>query len=575
MIYECSQLKSGIDFAIITIREDEYRAVLSRFKPVDKTSKPKRYAIGTIATDTGGHYRFAVARCHDQGNGAALNVARDLIQYLDPSWLVLVGIAGAVPSDDFSLGDVVCATRVHDYCVQAAMPDGSTQFASKGGPLQVQVEELLSNLPFLEETDFPDWNSSKSIGMPKPRVTLPTEADARVYGSDAWKRKVCETLATHFPAGKRPRRPLATSRPVASNDALMKNPAIMHQWLDAARDLAAVEMELAGVYAAARQPDREYPILAIRGISDVVGFKRDNIWTKYACESAAAFTRAIIISGNIIDARPGVFDQGLASDQALAKQQRVIFCRNAFTTPCVSEVNLQQLVDAMEDVDRALATGTVIDRKGRQLEKLPPANYSTDEAKAAISLVRATMQQVRIDTDCLRDLLLRIFGTAGGGMLLNAARELADQKRVGELHELFQAFDRIDDLRNRVLTSFNKLLPAADQFASIPLSSDRAREPISWPSLIKCLRGYEYNAKGLCNPSETSSWKRLNRRRLNLIDKEVDRGLTAEEATELCALQKDADAYLDIVAPLPFEIFEKLRECAKEDGLDVSFLKEE
>ncbi|MGO9471286.1 MAG: hypothetical protein ACLQVF_44920 [Isosphaeraceae bacterium] len=122
MNYKCQDIKGIIDFAIITIKEDEYRAVLDRFKPKDKTTEPKIYAIGTIATKTGGHYRFAVARCHDQGNGVAQSVARDLIEYLDPNWLLLVGIAGAVPSGDFSLGDVVCATDVHNYCVQAALP---------------------------------------------------------------------------------------------------------------------------------------------------------------------------------------------------------------------------------------------------------------------------------------------------------------------------------------------------------------------------------------------------------------------------------------------------------------------
>jgi len=83
------------------------------------------------------------------------------------------------------------------------------------------------------------------------------------------------------------------------------------------------------------------------------------------------------------------------------------------------------------------------------------------------------------------------------------------------------------------------------------------------------------DAKVRLNSSETSSWEDLNRHRLNLIDKEVDQELTVEEEAELHVLQQKADDYLDIVAPLPFEILDKLRECAQEDGLDVSFLEEE
>ena len=35
-------------------------------------------------------------------------------------------------------------------------------------------------------------------------------------------------------------------------------------------------------------------MLSIRGLSDIVGFKRQDAWTKYACASAAAFTRAYL-----------------------------------------------------------------------------------------------------------------------------------------------------------------------------------------------------------------------------------------------------------------------------------------
>ena len=35
-------------------------------------------------------------------------------------------------------------------------------------------------------------------------------------------------------------------------------------------------------------------MLAIRGICDIVGLKRADTWTKFACASAAAFTRAFL-----------------------------------------------------------------------------------------------------------------------------------------------------------------------------------------------------------------------------------------------------------------------------------------
>jgi hypothetical protein len=64
------------------------------------------------------------------------------------------------------------------------------------------------------------------------------------------------------------------------------------QWLSAARQINGIEMELAGVYQAAWNAQK--PVLAIRGISDIVGFKRSPDWTGYACNTAAAFMLAIL-----------------------------------------------------------------------------------------------------------------------------------------------------------------------------------------------------------------------------------------------------------------------------------------
>src|SRR4051812_32582675 len=47
----------------------------------------------------------------------------------------------------------------------------------------------------------------------------------------------------------------------------------------------------ARVYRAARE---RCPMLAIRGISDIVGLLRTDAWTKFACASAAAFARAFL-----------------------------------------------------------------------------------------------------------------------------------------------------------------------------------------------------------------------------------------------------------------------------------------
>jgi hypothetical protein len=56
----------------------------------------------------------------------------------------------------------------------------------------------------------------------------------------------------------------------------------------------AIEMKLAGVYEAANRMTGVYSIITIRGLSDIVGFDRDDAWTTYACHTAGAFCVALL-----------------------------------------------------------------------------------------------------------------------------------------------------------------------------------------------------------------------------------------------------------------------------------------
>jgi nucleoside phosphorylase len=67
-------------------------------------------------------------------------------------------------------------------------------------------------------------------------------------------------------------------------------------------------MESAGVYIPCQR--NNIPVLAIRGISDIVGWKRDEAWTLYACHTAAAYARMLIAAG--------VFDSGNGGAQVIS-----------------------------------------------------------------------------------------------------------------------------------------------------------------------------------------------------------------------------------------------------------------
>ncbi len=64
-------------------------------------------------------------------------------------------------------------------------------------------------------------------------------------------------------------------------------------------------------------------------------------------------------------------------------------------------------------------------------------------------------------------------------------------------------------------------------------------------------------------------WVQLNQRRLGLIDKDIEHGLSTAEQAELDDLEKKAQEHLDANAPVSFEIIDRLKECAARDGLTV------
>ncbi len=159
-----------------------------------------------------------------------------------------------------------------------------------------------------EDHELDGWNADMAIGSSgSPWIVLR-------------RRRVEEGRAREDRAALRHRTTTPTARDhlsaIASSDRLIKDADILQVWLKVARQVQAVEMESAGVYRAAQ--GRQVPVVAIRGISDVVGFKRHADWTEYACHSAASFTLAFL-RARPIQPRGGYAADGTV-DQRLARE---------------------------------------------------------------------------------------------------------------------------------------------------------------------------------------------------------------------------------------------------------------
>lgn len=121
-----------------------------------------------------------------------------MIDELNPKWLLVVGIAGGIPAFEFGLGDVVLASRLHDFSVSTAIEGNFVEYDSAGGPMHQEVEKLLAALPGLADR-LGRWNLEESIGMAKPNVDVPSTPSMKLYGEREWRKKVRDSLLHHFP----------------------------------------------------------------------------------------------------------------------------------------------------------------------------------------------------------------------------------------------------------------------------------------------------------------------------------------------------------------------------------------
>ncbi|WP_372720031.1 AAA family ATPase [Novipirellula sp.] len=283
-------IKGKVDFAVITIRPDEFTAVLNRIPKLKIVTHGRwLYQYGTVKTIDNAPVNIAVARTPGQGHGPAQQVANNILFELEPKWVVLAGIAGAFPNDDFSLGDVVLASRIVDFAVRAAIDGGTTEYATGGGPVHRDVQNLLAMIPSQEST-LGDWNTTGLLGLSRPSLELPkSDVDDRIYGEDDHRVDILKSIRRHFETIRAPKYHDAC---LATSNTLVKDAALVAQFKEVARHVELVEMEAGGVFLACH--DHQKPLLCVRGISDVVGFKRGADWTEFACNTAAAFFVAAV-----------------------------------------------------------------------------------------------------------------------------------------------------------------------------------------------------------------------------------------------------------------------------------------
>ncbi len=254
------------DFLIVTALPGERDAVLhllGDYKQIQVDESLVGYICTLPAGTQSGEYLIAVTMLSQMGNvEAGIHTIR-AINELNPSYVLMVGIAAGV-KNEVNLGDVIISTQVIYYEQAKQTPDGLRQ-----RPISVLADH--SMLHSAQNYNDISWHNLITVERPqqKPKGSAGSDTPKVHFGPFAVGDKVIAgqdftTALTHFHS-----------------------------------KLIGIEMESYGVAAAAASAPARPRFLAIRGISDFADEDKDDDWREYAAASAAAFTIGFLRYGPV------------------------------------------------------------------------------------------------------------------------------------------------------------------------------------------------------------------------------------------------------------------------------------
>jgi nucleoside phosphorylase len=290
-------IKPVLKVAVLTALAPEYAAVRVHLSGVtqSRTRSGTRYDVGFVR---GQHLDWEVYLAEvGMGNAGAAAEVAGAVETFSPRLILFVGVAGGLKPSDQHHGDVVVASMV--YNVHSAKivpgPDGGSDIQSR--PLGVPASHRLTQL--VRAVDRTPW-----------------AADLAFTGQ---------------PPGTLQAQPAVHLRPIVAGEVVLADPdGEMRKFIAGHfNDAAAIDMESLGVYETAHR--YELPVLAVRGLSDLLGDKdpaADRERQPRAAANAAAFAIALLSHADEQDFPPlgpgGLTGGGIPSTSPLTPGLRAV-----------------------------------------------------------------------------------------------------------------------------------------------------------------------------------------------------------------------------------------------------------
>lgn len=296
------EVSGNVDVLVLTMKPEECNYVkkaLGHRIPIDVPSDCPAVLLSSLdrASDDD---PLVVVHCQipSQGPGPAQEYATYLSDLFKPRWLFIVGICGITTREPtVTLGDVLVATRVYGPLNRAQSPDQGAHASDPiGSVLRPEIESLGSRVR-------ERWNSDPAAALNSFRHWLPQQPKIKLNrlefskaDFEKWNAEIRTNLAKNFSPNSVGRLPNFGCFPFFSDAILRKDPLALHKETETRRDVVGVEMELGGALHGVRR-HHDLLITTVRGVSDIVGLKREETWTDYAAATAAAGLRFILDSG--------------------------------------------------------------------------------------------------------------------------------------------------------------------------------------------------------------------------------------------------------------------------------------
>jgi nucleoside phosphorylase len=262
------------DVGIIIPLPEEYRFVTQIAQQLEAFSHEGKY-----------YYRLDFGPCSAicticgrMGTLTALHATSDLLKFADVKLLVLLGLGGALDKD-VAIGDVVIADEINDFQANSKAVTSEygyeVSYSGRHWSLDYSIREAINHFEFASGDIHAKWKAEASERYKSLAITN--------------KEQVCSSPPA-FHVG-----PLASGNVVAASSAFVNEVRRIN------RKFLAIDMEAAGVAAAAFDRIHSIPCLVIRGMSDHANEAKQQLetegkgaWRQYCVNNACSFLKQLL-----------------------------------------------------------------------------------------------------------------------------------------------------------------------------------------------------------------------------------------------------------------------------------------